>query len=307
MTADKDNQFSDEAIRRFLLGRLNPTEQSPFEERLFADGRLETRVRLAECQLADDFAFERLSAADQKLFEKKFLVSADRKQKLKVSRALSDRFATLPAPAPASEGKATFAERLKLLFALNQPARRFAFGIVTLLLLIGSVWLVVKEPRIKESIKQRILAKRSPAPSATREAAHSSDRSPDPVHQADSSPMPSHEVTASPAIISVTLSPASSRESGTVSLIDLPKGELDIIRFQLTVSPNQTGVYRAEVFTVEGQSVFSSNSLKPSDSRAEIDFDLPARLLKAGDYQIKLTPIDDGSKEGVAGYYFRVQ
>ncbi len=47
--------FSDDLIRRFLLGRLAPTQQTSLEESLFMDEELETRVRLAELDLTDDY------------------------------------------------------------------------------------------------------------------------------------------------------------------------------------------------------------------------------------------------------------
>src|SRR2546426_9238041 len=95
-------EFSDDAIRRFLFGGLSAAEELTFEERLFADERLETRVRLAECELADDYAFGRLNSAERELFEQRFLVSAARQQQLNVSKALHDRFATVSTVATVS-------------------------------------------------------------------------------------------------------------------------------------------------------------------------------------------------------------
>src|SRR5438128_11619634 len=90
---DKENSpvFPEEAIRRFLFGGLDAAEQLRFEEALFVDERLETRVRLTECELADDYAFGRLSAAESELFEQRFLVSTARQQQINVSKALRDR------------------------------------------------------------------------------------------------------------------------------------------------------------------------------------------------------------------------
>src|SRR5438128_541354 len=148
MIGARDNsvEFTDAAIRRFLFGRLSAAEQTTFEEYLFTDESLEARVRLAEFDLADDYALERLSAADRKAFEKKFLLSAERTRQLKVSTALRDRFAstaTLAAPAP-KVATASISERLRLLFGLNQRAWRLAFGVAILVVLVGMVWLWVK-------------------------------------------------------------------------------------------------------------------------------------------------------------------
>src|ERR1700674_1039262 len=105
-------EFADEAIRRFLLGHLVEAERRSFEERLFADESLDRQVRLAEYELADDYAFERLPAVDRALFEQKFLVSTDRKQKLSVSRALRDHLASPALAATRTNATATIREGL---------------------------------------------------------------------------------------------------------------------------------------------------------------------------------------------------
>ena len=312
MTEDKNNQFSDGAIRRFLFGRLSPAEQTTLEEHLFTDDSLEARVRLAEFDLTDDYALERLSAADREAFEERFLLSAERKRKLTVSTALRDRFASASTEATTAPkgAKASTSERFRLLFGFNQRAWRLAFGVAILVVLVGMVWLLVKEPRIKEGIKAGIFNRRAPvpAPSAPRMAEHSNNTSSMPEHRITPLPMPPHEPTASPAILSVELFSDASRDRDTIPLIDLPKGEHDIVRLQLARKPNQTGRYRADLLTTDGQSIFSSQALQSNDTDAgKVDFDVPAALLKTGDYRVSLRRADDGSKKTVASYYFRVQ
>jgi hypothetical protein len=101
--------------------------------------------------------------------------------------------------------------------------------------------------------------------------------------------------------------PGLSPQSGEMPALNLPKGEQDVVQLQLVLKPDQTGPYRAELVTSAGSSVFSAEALKPDDSRAGIDFDVPARLLKTGDYQVKLSRVDGGSEGSVVSYYFRVQ
>ncbi len=303
---EKDNasEFSDETIRRFLLGELSALEQPLFEQSLFTDDGLEARVRLAELDLADDYAFERLSTHDRKSFEQRFLLTSNRQQKLQVSKVLRDRFS---ANAAAGSEKGTVAERLRYLFGLDRPAWRIAFGVLILLILFGTAWLVIKEPRIAEQITNRIIPRRSPFPSAPREAGHPANTSM-PEHQITPSPMPLHDRAAAPPVgVSVALTPAVSFQASEMPSLNLPKGDQDVVRLQLVWKPDQTGPYRAELVTKEGSSVFSAEALKPIDSGAGIDFDVPARLLKTGDYQVKLSRVDGGSKGSVASYYFRVQ
>ena len=295
-------EFSDEAIRRFLFGSLSAAEQLTFEEGLFANERLETRVRLAECELADDYAFGRLSAAERELFEQKFLVSAARQQKLSVSKALRDRFAR--AFAAPSEGT-TIGERLQRLLGLNQPSWRLALSVVILMLLIGTVWLVLHEPHIRD----KFFARRRPAPAATSNTDQQESH-----HPVKPSPAPPQEETAStpeperpvPAPGAVVLVPENRYERDRIAQVSLAHDARDL-HVQLEFKINQPAKYRAELLTVAGQSVFSAGSLKPAGGGTTIDFDVPVRFLKAGDYQVKLSRVTEGIEEGVASYYFRVQ
>lgn len=300
---DGSREVSDETIRRFLLGELSPSEQPLFEQRLFTDAGLDARVRLTEFDLADDFAFERLSTRDRELFEQKFLLTSDRQQKVQVSRVLRDRFSSTAAT---SSEEHTVAQRLRQLLGLSQPALRIAFGVLILLILFGTAWLVIKEPRIVRQIANRITPRRSPPRSAPREVNHPTNAS-SPEHSTTPSPMPEHDQTASsPIAASIVLMPDVSYGSNRVS-VNLPKGEKDIVRLQLVLKPDQPGPHRAELLTIQGQSVFSADLLQSTDSRAEVDFEVPASLLNAGDYQIRLSRSDRGSQENVASYYFRVQ
>jgi hypothetical protein len=308
------SEFPDGAIRSFLLGRLSAAERRPFEARLFTDETLETRVRLAEYELVDDYIFDRLGLSDRKLFERKFLLSADRKQKLSVSRALRDHFAPGSA-AQSFEEKATLIERLRVLLAPTQPARRFALGVLLFLLLVGTLWLVIREPRIAEKVFVRPSRLNRAVPLETPEAHHPTGEAP--IHHDDSSsPKTQHESavtktnptaqTESTPAANMLLFPATSPESGQRSILNLPRDEHDLVRLELWIEPNQPGTYGAELLTLGGQSVLSIQSLKAVEpDGSKIYLDVSADLLRPGAYQINLSRVSDGSAERVTTYYFR--
>lgn len=300
-TRNSSVEFSDDAIRRFLFGRLSAAERTTLEERLFTDDGLEARVRLAEFDLADEYALGRLSAADREAFEEKFLLSAERKRQLGVSIALRDRFAFVTTTGP-ERANASISERL------NQRTWQLAFGAAGLVVLIAAGWLVFKESRIKRMINQLPIAKGSPSPGSKRESDHPQSSSSPPEHHTTPSPMPPHEPTAQPAILSVDLFSNASRDRDQMPSIDLPKGEHDIVRLQLALKPNRAGSYRADLLAVDGESIFSSQALQSIDTQAgKVDFDVPAVLLKSGDYRVSLRRADDASKKTIASYYFRVR
>jgi hypothetical protein len=111
------SQFSDHTIRHFLLGQLPASEQALFEEQLFINADLEARLRLAEFELADDYAFKRLTESETSAFRERYLLTADRNQKLNVSQTIRDRFLS----ESAAEIKPTVYQWLIPWFDLRRP------------------------------------------------------------------------------------------------------------------------------------------------------------------------------------------
>jgi hypothetical protein len=293
--------FSDEAIRRFLLGDLSASEQPLFEQRLMSDVGLDARARLLEFDLSDDYACGRLTAPDRRLFEEKFLVTAARQRKLRVSELLHTRFAssgaTELAPRPESDWSA---KRLWHLFGLERPVWRVTFSAVMLLILFGTVLLVIKEPRLAERITNRIIPRRSASRSAPREVNHPTNAS-SPEHATSPSPLPPHgSATQSPQTVALFPNSAEARKIPTVALTN---GTQDVVRLKLEVTVDQTVPYRAEVLSIDGQSVLLIDRLPGPP----FDVDVSMRSLKAGKYLVRLSDARDVSKREVASYYFLVQ
>jgi len=295
-------EFSDNVIRRFLLGSLSAPEQLAFEQRFSSDPRLDSRVRRAELDLADDYTYLRLSTGERELFEEKFLVSADRRRLVEVSLALRDRFAS----ASVLKTKNTFIAQLRTLFRLRRPFGKLAFGLAILLILFGATWLVIRERRIVERITNTIRPRRSAPRSAPQEVHHPANTS-SPEHQTTPAPMGVHNQTFSPSVI-IALVPEASSDRGKMPSLTLPKGEQAIVRLQLALIPSQAGTYRAELLTIDGQTIISADSIRtPENGSAQVDFDVPARLLTTGNYQVRLVRDNAGIKENLGRYYFRVQ
>jgi len=290
------SQFSDHTIRHFLLGQLPASEQALFEEQLFINADLEARLRLAEFELADDYAFKRLTESETRAFRERYLLTADRNQKLNVSQTIRERFLS----ESAAEIKPARYERLMPWFDLRRPAWRYAFAILILVLILGTVFLVTKEPQlVRQILPDRFRGRphASPTPQMMNHATGSSS----PVHDEPTPPAAPHE---SP--LTVLLTATSSMDQSPV--ITLPGGENAIVRFQLLIQESAQGLYRADVWTTSGETLFSAESLKSFGARpASISFDVPAKALRSGQCQIRLTRTDDPAKQESSQYYFRVQ
>ena len=293
--------FSDETIRRFLLGSLSASEQPLFEQRLMSDVGLDARARLIELDLADDYAYGRLTTSDRKLFEQRFLVTPDRQRQLRVSKLLLDRFSFSGATALAAPSKThPVVTRLTHFFRLDRPAWRIAFSALILLILFGTVLLVVKEPRLAERITWKIIPRRSASPSAPREASHPTNTS-SPEHPSTPSPMPPHDsATQSPQ--TVALFPTAP-DAGNIPTVTLSNGERDVVRLKLAVTIDPTVPYRVAIRTISGETVLLVDRLQGPP----FEVDVPMRSLKGGKYQVRLSDARDVSKREVASYYFLVQ
>jgi hypothetical protein len=284
-------EFSDASIRRFLLGQLDANEQTTFEEELFRNSELETRVRLAELELADDYAFRLLTDAEAE----RFLVTAGRNQQVQVSNAIRERLAH----ASVRENVVAY-YWLAALRNLRRPAWRYAFAALILLFILTTVVLVTKEPQIVRRIIQGPFRPR-PQPAGTPQVTHHGTNASSPAHVEQRQLEPPHE---SPLV--VVLNSATNAEQAPV--VNLPPGEKAVVRFRLSVEAGKTRVYRAELLASSGERLFITEALKPYDSKPPaIDFDVPASALKSGQYLIRLTRVDDPRQPQVSQYYFRVK
>lgn len=302
--------FSDETIRLFLLGRLRADERARFEERLLLDDEMERRVRRVEYELADDYAFGRLTMDERGPFTQNFLVTEERQQKLAVSQVLRKELSQQPGSTNVAQTR--IMSRLRGTSGLfgfgrvGRPALSFALAFVALLIFGGLVWLVMKSPRSKT---QPAVTRRQPVPTGTREYAHAPSLTPEttgtptPVPQTTET---SGEPDLSPLIATFVL-PKAQRAGGETIRITIPPGANDIVRLELSLESAEAATYRAELFTAEGQSITVGPEVRVSSSnlQAKVVLDVPARLLKVGDYQIKLSRTAGGSVQDVGRYYFR--
>ncbi len=292
----------DEALRGFLLSRLKEIDQKNFEEKLMTDDRVHDRLRLAELQLADDFAADKLDQFDRERLSKTFAVTDDRRRMLAVSAALHRRFSRLHSLVPINA-------RTSWRGVFNRPVARFAFGAIILALLIGSLWLVTKEPNVVRRIMPKRVPSRPIAIPTPQQANHPANVAP-PVHRDDADSPDGHESSSpnqsadSRVVATVELSSGPLTDPAQAPTINLPDGGGGFVRLELAVEA-ASAEFQAEVLT-QGKVVFASNSLRPSGN-VRVEVDIPVQTLNAGDYEVKLSHAGDTSKQAVANYYFKVR
>jgi tetratricopeptide (TPR) repeat protein len=75
-------------IRRYLLAGALPAEKEQLEERLLGDDDFAERLLLIEDELIDDYARGALPEPEQRLFERNFALTPQRRQKLLIAQEL---------------------------------------------------------------------------------------------------------------------------------------------------------------------------------------------------------------------------
>src|SRR6266511_1657247 len=75
--------YNEETIRSFLLGRLSTAKEEEIEIRLLGDPELQAAAEAAEYDLIDDYVRGDLAGYESVLFERNFLISSERREKLR--------------------------------------------------------------------------------------------------------------------------------------------------------------------------------------------------------------------------------
>ena len=273
-------------LRQYLLGQLSPEQRTPLEERLLTDAAYHDELSIAEDDLIDCYLSDELAAADRQGFETHFLLAPERHTKLRFARALRRYVAAetdapggalAPSAAPREEAAAT--EEQNPAAPQTRPARPGKQNLFRLLF--------AHRPAFAFSAAAVLLL-------AVVAAWMAFDR-------------PARRDLAFRNPYAVTLTPGLTRGSGEPARIQIPT-DADALRLHLELPAAEHESYRAALLTAERAEVWAADELRPASGAAAIDMDVPASVVKPGDYQIKVSgrAAGGGTLEDVSRYTFRV-
>jgi hypothetical protein len=256
--------------RRYLLGLLGQQEQRQLEERLLSDNEYFEELLMSEDELIDDYLEGALSEPEREKFEHYFLATPERRQKVSFARTLK-RYVMVAevaeSPALDASNQAPAFWNRLIPATLHMKQPALRFSLAALLIIFLGVSWLV----VKNLSPQNRVGQGSNA-------------------------------------IVVTLAPGMVRGAGELKRITLAP-DVSTVQLQLELARDEYQSYQVVVQTVEGGEVFAADKLQPvtvARGRA-VAFDLPARLLSSGDFQVKLSGLAaSGEMENVGKYYFRV-
>ena len=283
--------FQDQQIRQYLLGDIPASEESELEAAYFRDSELLARMELVRDDLADDYAAERLSAADREKFERRLLVSNEGREEFAITRALRGA-AVQPAQQPHTIWQL---DRRWLSLAAAVP-----LALATLV-----AWRLVSGPERADErpgpAQGQIGSQGQAAnPSSPPEPAVASPQPQTPSSAGSSQPAPA--VTLATLILTADLE----RSRGVAPTLLTSTGATDV---ELVVPRTglKPGTARARVDSVEGAAVWSGSIVVPAadapDPRPRAR--IPVSSLAPGDYFFSIPVATDAT--GGPRYYFRVR
>lgn len=320
---------NEKEIRRFLLGELSENERTALEEKFLADEDCFTQIRVAEDELIEEYVRGKLENEEKEKFEKQFLSSKTRRERVIFTREMLGKFAKLNETAKKTE---TVAPKTSVLSSIleffRQPKLAFGAGFAILALVFGFWFLVFRKPANETEIVRQI----SPTPTIeanfnknsavnppqfvnenaninTNASVNSNSNS---INKQDANKTDTNseipkkeekqkEISANPVL---ALFAGTVRSEGKTNELNLPKNAQGA-NFQLNLESQDYQTYRAEIIDQNGNVIYRSGKLRAKNSK--IYTTIPAKNLKRGDYILKLYGFNpQNEEESAADFQFRV-
>ena len=316
-------EHSEQNLTRYLLGELSEAEQVALEQNYFSNPETFAAVTRVESELVDNYVRGRLSPQVRQQFEQFYLAHPARRERVKFAEALATRLDQIGAPGTVSEqpaGSEPWWQKLFVLLRVSRPVPAFSIALVSLLLIIGSVWLFIEARRARHELAQ-----------AQAELASQEQRQRDLQQQVDEERSRSDEMAAElerlrdqlasqpttapestiPAFVSFLITVGSSRgaESNNPGTLVIPAGTAEV-RLQVRLKEQNYSSYSAVLQAIGGGEILSRQNLKPITGKSGATFTLrlPASRLNTGDYLLTLKATTDGGEvEDVSKSIFRVE
>lgn len=330
MTLIQMETIDEKQAVRFLLGDLPEESRLKVEERFFREDRFYEQLLAIQEELADDYVQDKLSASERAQFEKHFLRSARRRERVGFAVAFSQALSGHERPAPATPPNAPWWESL-LTFARPQSAlMALGAAAAALVLLVGAAWLLVENRRLsggiqraqleKESLIQRSDADEAEAGRKRQElerqiaALRAQGGEMETTIQQKQRELEALQRARSPArltpapsdIALFILPPGLTRGTDEPEKLIIPAAARSI---QLQLDLEREEDYQshvAEIRTARGNLAWSKSglALKQTSYGRAVFLTIPATLISNGEYEVALKGAAGGKVEAVGYYYF---
>ena len=295
---------------QYLLGEMPEPAQSQFEEQFFTDNQSFAQLQSVEDQLIDDYVDEILSLSERQKFERDYLTSDRRRQKLRVAQEIKRTIETLP-EIYFPEKKATI--RQLILHSLQKPVMRYGFAAIAAVVAITGIWLAgnswrtAKQTLTIASAPQQPIAEAQVSNATVPLVQTTPQQSPTATNSEGNSIAPTQKRIPSSVTVLSVLSPGQFRDDtaneASNKIVITPQVTNVTLKLKYERNPEYSA-YRAVLETVSGQKLMN---LKPIAQGDFLTIQIPVKALATEDYVINLFGKNSLSDyEEINDYSFRV-
>jgi len=311
-------------LKKFLLGELPQSEQSEIEERLFADPKFFSQFRAAEDDLIDEYLYGDLEGMERERFEKYFVTTPERRESLRVAKALQ-QYIVKNGPGAAAElvdedpkprsGKKSLLEIL----GISSNTLRFAMATAAVLIVAVGVWLVLPAKQNKRVFSVQTgdpNAQASPTQVAQGQDNQNTGVQPPEGNRSvdagkDEGVKTSRAPRQPPVRYSFLILPLRQvRGEGTVTEVKLPANAgIADLKVPL-IEEGGYAHYQVALQTESKEQVKSWSKLKPTkeDTGEIISVDIPAKSLREQKYRLVLSGVSNsGEVQTIDTFHFQVK
>jgi hypothetical protein len=312
-----DNRIT---LRKFLLGTLPAAEREAIEDRFMSESELFEALNAAEEDLLEAYARGELSAPEREQIERHLLLVPRNRERARLLLTMQTAFAQR------THATAEPARQTKFRNFFQPRIWRYALLAACLILVCGIGWWLLRgreqgdlradktpRPNINASPEKRQQpAPPKPEPTLNAHPSPANENGSNVNHGADkpkSSPLndetaPPHRAVTQPFVATLVLSAGATRSEGRVPELSLPAGA-QAAQIKLMLETNDYMGYRAVLTDEDGAPIWTSGALKAREQTVTLN--IPARVLREGDYFLKLNGLDANTSAPVAEYSFRVR
>lgn len=308
-------------ITQYLLGVLSESQRVALETECFADKERFEQVVAAENDLIDHYLRGKLSPGEQEQFERHFLASPRRRERVQAARILLRSISSVGVAGQGVPARAS--RRDSWVAALREQTTHIRWALAaaaTILLLIGSAWLLRETSRLRHQVlqaqaeqsaqqerqrelEQQLEAQRGRTAQLSEELASARD-------QLNALEGPSDKQQPAPTnVLSVFLTPGFVRgNGGDAQTVTIPPG-IQTVKLRLTLKRSDYQSYRAVVQTPEGTEIWNQK-VRPTPLRsgAAVVLEIPANRFTRNDYILKIIgTTSTGEVDDASSRYFRVE
>lgn len=298
--------MTDDKTKQYFFGQLDETEAENFVIETASSGETTERARIVESELIEAYLHSGLSADESLLFEKNYLTTEARRQKLRFAQVFSQSINSQTENAVEVEPQISFWQKL---FAFKQL--KIAFAAILLIGFSAAMFWFLKSDSKKET---EIVEQKNTAPTPTPKienrrieinptpANNTQKTNNSPVNKPPKEPSPTATPQpVQPTFASFTLLPGSLRNEGE-QFIKLPPNTNKVnLRLTLPKEAAKFSTFSISIKNANGETVFSAENSKSTA------LTVPAAKLENDVYIIFLKGNNPSKPaESVAEYTFRV-